>query len=220
MGGHGKTRVRFYFLVEGETEKWYLQWLCGKISEASPAYFADFRIGTRMSPHAYAKRMHPPEGSRVYTLLDYESTDPSHERRFAQQLHEMRNAGSRSGLDFMLGYTNYAFELWILLHRVLFTRPVYHRKDYLKPINQAFNTSFRSMPNYKKEKNFRQLLATLSVADVLSAVGRAEQIRLRNEMLGRTLLRFEGYQYYRHDPSLSVDLVIRDILQRMALEDS
>lgn len=208
----GKSKRTLYFLVEGETEKWYLEWLAEQLTAASDCFWADFRIGSHMAPDSFAKRMQPPLHSCVYTLLDFESTDPAHEARFFAQLREMRHTGARRGIDFRLGYANYAFELWLILHRMPFTRPVVHRKDYLRPINQAFGTSFQSMPNYKKEKNFRRLLRKISLSDVSEAISRAGQIRKRNEHNQCPLLTFEGYTYYRQDPSLSVDLLISDVL--------
>lgn len=212
-----KSKYTFYFLVEGQTEKWYLEWLAKQITAASDLFWADFRIATPVTPDSFVRRMHPPPYSPVYVLLDFESTDPAHEKRFFAQLRAMRGISARCGLDFQLGYANYAFELWLILHKIPFTRPIAHRKDYLRPINQAFGTSFQSMPNYKKERNFRRLLQKLSMDDVCRAVARAGEIRERNARDHFPLLTFEGYQYYRHNPSLSVDLVIRDVFTRIGL---
>lgn len=210
----GKTKLTMYFLVEGETERWYLQWLAEQVTAASPLYWADFRIGTRVRPDSFVRRMHPPAKEPVYVLLDYESTDAAHEAKFRSTLREMRQCADRTGVDFRLGYANYSFELWLILHRMDFMKPAAHRKDYLRAINQAFGTSFRSMPNYKKEKNFRRLLRMLTLEDVFRAMERAEQIRARCERLDCTLLSFQGYRYYRHDPSLSVDRIVADVFRR------
>lgn len=212
-----RSKLTMYFLVEGETEKWYFEWLGEKLTATSDAYWMDFRISTRLTPETCAKRMHPPSGTKIYTVLDFESLDPAHEARFQSILRSMRKAGERHGLEFMLGYTNFSFELWIILHKMPFTRPVYHRKDYLKPINEAYGTSFRSMPHYKKEKNFKRLLSKLTLEDVASAIERAEEIRRRNIHQGRTFLTYVGSTYCRSDPALSIDLVIRDILNRAGM---
>lgn len=213
----GKTKLTMYFLVEGKTELWYLERLAELITSASDQYWANFRIGTPVTPESFVRRQRPPAKSVIYALLDFESTDPAHEQRFLRTLHELRVCGTKHDVNFCLGYANYAFELWLILHKMPFLRPVCHRKDYLKTINDAFGTSFRSMPNYKKEKNFRRLLRTLDLRDVFAAMDRAQRLRERNEREHYPLLRYDGFQYYRHDPSLSVDLVIADVLERAGI---
>lgn len=214
-----RTVLTMYFLVEGETEKLYLEWLAAQLTAAQNSYRLRFRIAVRSSPHSCIKRFHPPDDSRIYVLIDYESTDPAHETAFQRKLHDMRLTGNRTGMDFMLGYSNYAFELWLILHKMSFTKPVYDRHDYLSYINTAFHCRLRSMHNYKKESSIRFLLAKLSLNDVRDAIARARQIDtvcLRNDA---TLLSSSGYRYFRHDPSLSVNLVIEDVLRRAGLEN-
>lgn len=206
-----------YFLVEGETEKLYLEWLAAKITAASDRFRVMFRIAVHSSPDSCVKRFGLAEGDRVYALLDYESTDSAHEEAFRGRLRAMRRTADRTGVQFILGYTNYAFELWLILHRISFTRPVYHRRDYLSYINIAFHTSFRSMHNYKNRGSLRRLLSGLTLDDVTGALQRACAIHAECRRIGATLLTFEGFRYYRHDPSLSVDGVVADILQRAGL---
>lgn len=54
------------------------------------------------------------------------------------------------------------------------------RSDYLYDINKCFNTQFDSMAEYKEEINFKRLLDTLTLENVLYAIENAEKIECQN----------------------------------------
>lgn len=65
-------------------------------------------------------------------------------------------------------YSNFTFDLWMVLHR----RDVVHcgdRKQYLRQINAVFGTDFQKMDEYKKEANFKAILASIGIKDVASS---------------------------------------------------
>ena len=117
-------------------------------------------------------------------------------------------------ITYTLGYSNFAFDLWMILHKADYTGPLDHRSQYLKPINRAFQEKFKSMDEYKTEDNFKRLLRNLSLSDVWKATARAERIMERNKEQGHLLHQLHGYKYYTVNPSLSVGEVVKDILIR------
>ena len=56
-------------------------------------------------------------------------------------------------ISYKLGYSNFSFELWIILHKNQQMSLVSHRKQYVKGINKAFNEDFQFIDDYKQEKN-------------------------------------------------------------------
>ena len=55
---------------------------------------------------------------------------------------------------YRFGYSNFSFDLWIVLHKTDCNGPLSHRSKYLTKINQAYHENLESMDDYKQEKNF------------------------------------------------------------------
>ena len=88
-----------------------------------------------------------------------------------------------------------------------------HRKQYIAPINKAYDESFENMDEFKHEANFKRCLKKLTLRDVIEAVKRAKAIMEINEQNGYTLHRYRGYSYYEENPSLMVWEIIEKILE-------
>ncbi len=58
-------------------------------------------------------------------------------------------------IKYTLGYSNFAFDLWMVLHKADCNRSLSYRHQYLDPINRAYQEHFSDMDEYKKENNFR-----------------------------------------------------------------
>jgi len=52
-------------------------------------------------------------------------------------LSEMKEAKTQKKITYELGYSNFAFELWMVLHKRDCNGPLNHRKQYLGPICQV-----------------------------------------------------------------------------------
>lgn len=72
-----------------------------------------------------------------------------------------------------------------------------HRKQYITPINQAFEENFQKMHEFKEENNFKKCLKKMDLSNVIAAVDRARKIMQRNQENGYTLYQYKGYQYYK-----------------------
>lgn len=117
---------------------------------------------------------------------------------------------------YSLGYSNYSFDLWIILHKSNMRIKRTHRSDYLSDINRNFNTHFESMARYKEETNFKRLLNSLTLNDVIFAISNAEKIEHQN-MRDYNKINHCGYEYYRENPSLSIHKCVKDILKTVGL---
>ena len=87
-----------------------------------------------------------------------------------------------------------------------------HRKQYITPINKAYNESFENMDEFKHEANFKRCLKKLTLGDVIEAVKRAKTIMDNNEKNGYTLYQYRGYSYYKENPSLMIWEIVEKIL--------
>ena len=71
-----KGVLKYYFSVEGETEKWYLEWLQTQInSTPSSEYNVSFNIQIQKDPLKRAKALPITERVEIWHLSDYESEE-------------------------------------------------------------------------------------------------------------------------------------------------
>ena len=211
-----KLRKNYYFSVEGETEKWYLKWLENQINNNDNASFkVNFNIYVQKDPVKAAKRITSLDNIEIVHVFDFE--EPQNEEAFKITLSSMKNAAKMKKVKkYNLGYSNYSFDLWIILHKSNMRIIRNHRSDYLSDINRNFNTHFESMAKYKEEANFKGLLNTLTLDDVINAISNAEKIEQQN-MKDYNKISHCGYDYYRENPSLSIHKYLKEILKTVGL---
>ena len=124
----------------------------------------------------------------------------------------MKEAKQQKKVSYELGYSNFAFELWIVLHKIDFNGCQTHRSHYLTPINKIFGEKFLNLDQYKNEANFKRCINKLSLDDVINAIKRAEKIQADNIAFGNKTICLHGYEYYEDNPALSINDVIKKIL--------
>lgn len=184
-----KQTKKYYFSVEGETEKWYLEWLMGQINQIPESrYKVSFDCSIEKNPYKYVKKKVFIGKTEIYHISDYESSEPVHEKQFKETMDNMKKAEQAGkNVVYKFGYTNLTFDLWIILHKMNCNASYVHRKNYIEPLNRAFGTSFENMDEYKHENNFKRCLKQLDIVSVLEAISRAKEIMKRNEENGYTL---------------------------------
>ena len=151
-----------YFLsCEGETERWYFEWLKNQINNDSrtknkvdikfkklmPSAFAKSNAGT------FTKDML--NDSIFCRIQDIEDYNDEHIKKFHLLLKSTKEARQRyKKISFIIGYSNFTFEVWILAHKAK-VREIVDRAYYYQEINSAYNTAFINNDDYKHENNFK-----------------------------------------------------------------
>lgn len=125
-------------------------------------------------------------------------------------MKEAQNIGKQ--ITYKSGYSNFTFDLWIVLHMMDCNTSYSHRRQYVTPINQALDERFENMDEFKKEANFKRCLGKLQLSNVIDAVERAKKIMQRNQENGYILHQYKGYRYYKENPSLMAWEAIEKIL--------
>lgn len=215
-----KKSKKYYFSVEGETEKWYLDWLQDTINN-DPSSRIKVSIISKIekNPLKWAKNIIVLSPIEITHLFDYESADPVHTRQFIDTLDllkQVRSLGKQ--ITYKIGYSNFAFELWIVLHKVDCNGALIHRDHYLTTINRAYGERYQSLHEYKHEDNFKRALRQLSLSNVRDAIHRSKQIMQRNIDIGYTLHKYKTYSYYKENPSLTIWESIEKILKDCGLD--
>lgn len=87
-----KEKISYYFSVEGETEKWYLNWLQQIINQA-PERKYDVILSVKVqSPIKRAKGISVLDKTEIFHLCDLESESEKHIKGFESTIEEMQLA--------------------------------------------------------------------------------------------------------------------------------
>jgi hypothetical protein len=201
-----KKALKYYFSVEGETEQWYFQWLEKQINSSQDAtYWAAINCKIYKDPLKYAKSLSVTQPTVITHVFDYESADDVHTVQFRTALERMKKAnGLSKKVTYQMGYSNFAFELWIVLHKADCFTKLAHRQQYLDLINRVYDEHFEDLRHYKYENKFKRILHKLCLQDVKDAIRRAQKIMNDNKENRYILHSYKGYDYYHENPSLSV----------------
>lgn len=208
-----KETKKYVFTVEGETEKWYLDWLCKKINEQEKLkYNVSIKAVVEQHPLSYAKGVNVKAVPMITHICDVESKEKVHVDKFQGILLEMKNAKTQKKIKYCLGYSNFTFELWIILHKRSCNGSFADRTKYLPIINHIFGEKFENLDQYKKEDNFKRCLSKITFDNVVEAIKKADVIMRENEINGKKKLEYKGYSYYEDNPSLNISECIKSIL--------
>ena len=216
---HLKENRTYYFSVEGETEQWYLEWLQQLINNDRTAkYTVKLDSKVQKDPLARAKQLTIIGKTEITHICDYESEEPIHVQQFKTTLDRMK-AAQNSGKDikYQLGYSNFTFELWIIIHKTDCNGALTHRRQYLAPLNTAYDQQFESLEQYKHENNFKHILGRLTLDNVRNAIQRSKVIMQRNQEACYILQQYKRYKYYKENPALSIWESIEKILKECEL---
>jgi len=214
-----KTTREYHFSVEGETEKLYLDWLQKIINnELSATHKVSIKSKIEKNPLKRVKSMSVLTNMEITHLFDYESNEDVHTTQFKKTLDLLKESTKLGKqLKYHLGYSNFTFELWMVLHKADCNTSIVHRREYLNPINRAYTERFENLDEYKHEANFHRVLGKLYLSDVKKAIERAKAIMLRNQANDLLLHEYKGYKYYKDNPSLSIWESIEKILRDCGL---
>lgn len=215
-----RESIKFYFSVEGDTEKWYLEWLSKAINESPDAkYNISLDCKIQKEPIKYVKGLSVLSRVELVHVFDRESEDAEHKGQFTKTLRSMKEAGRLRSIKYNIGYSNFAFELWMILHKLDCNGAKKHRKHYIGLINRAYGESFENLDEYKQARNFENVLKKLSLDDVLQAIRRSKAIMQHNKDVGYRLREESGFKYYEENPSLSIWEHIEKMLTKCGLSE-
>ena len=167
------------------------------------------------SPIKFAKTVNPLSTPSATHICDIESKEECYITKFKGVLEQLSNANKLVGRSFRynLGYSNLAFELWIILHKSNCNGSFTNRTQYLAPINRVFNEKFESLKEYKQKDNFKRCLSKISFDDVKNAICRANKIMKSNAENGLKENQYKGFTYYSDNPSLTINKAVEKILK-------
>ena len=134
-----KLTKKYYFSVEGWTEKWYLDWLKNKINADDGVQYKLATKSEVMKPVSFVKRFVTAAArTEIWHLADYEGHDRRMQfRGIIDDIRKAEKCGSQ--VTYHFGYTNMAFDLWMILHKQDFFVCCNSVKDYLRPLQKCYS---------------------------------------------------------------------------------
>lgn len=116
-----KPTNKYYFSVEGETEQWYLKWLQDMINSTEESVCkVSIDCPVKKNPLKHAKSLTVTRKIEIYHFFDYESDEPIHVQGFQDVMDNMKKAEKLGKqIKYKSGYSNFTFDLWIILHMVV-----------------------------------------------------------------------------------------------------
>lgn len=207
---------QFNMSVEGvNCEKMYFEHLA-KLINCSGRNKYNLRISPKvMSPLQYAKRnackiQNKALYFHVQDIEDYYNDELR--KKFYVMIDEMRDAEEMFGICYQLGYSNYTFELWILLHVADMNFDVINRSSYLKQVNQYFNRNYKSLKEFKSKAEFQRILDEFITLDsVFQAINRAGKIVESNDAKNKAKNNYKNIVFYRDNPDVTVHKIVQTI---------
>jgi hypothetical protein len=205
--------------VEGETEKWYFEHLKKLVNESEDSiYKLKLNPKIKKSPKSFTKTLTALDGKvRAFHICDYESNEPIHVEQFQNILKELKTSNAMKKVNYKLGYTNFSFELWMILHKKQQLSVLPHRKNYLSSLNQGYCEEFQFLNDYKKEKNFKRILSKIDLNDVKNAVNYATNIREIKCKNGVRMIEYLGFEYYKENPDLTINECVYEMLKECGI---
>ncbi|MDY4592410.1 MAG: RloB domain-containing protein [Eubacteriales bacterium] len=212
-----KENRTYTFSVEGNTEQWYLYRLQELINQSSEAkYRVKFNVKVEQSPLRLIKSINSITMPSIIHLCDIESQSEEHEKKFKNVLDEMKEVQKQKNVKYYLGYCNYTFDLWMVLHKKDCKTSFIDSTKYLKEINDGYDMHFISLDQYKTENNFNKCLSKISLKEVHNAIDRAEKIMNNNSNIYK-VIEYKKYSYYQENPSLTIWKHIKNILKECGI---
>ena len=84
--------------------------------------------------------------TEITHIFDYESEEEIHVKQFKITIERMKKAQNLGkNIKYNLGYNNFTFELWIILHITECNGTITHRRQYLEPLNHVYKDNFESL---------------------------------------------------------------------------
>lgn len=214
-----KSNIKYYFTVEGECEELYLDRLQTLInSEKESLYTVEIKSDVTSNLLKTAKNINPVTVPKtIYHLCDVEGIEDGDKTRFQDYLKDLKSVKNQKGLKYELGYSNFTFELWMVLHKMDCYGCLTHKGQYLSFINKVYGQEFNSLKTFKKKENFKKCLAKIELSDIKGAIKRSKIIMKKHKENGDREISFCTYKYFEDNPALTIWESVEKILEKCKL---
>ena len=223
-----KESRHVYISVEGDVcETLYFEHLRTLIN-SNPQGKYNLKLSIKKAnPYSYVKQnaykpMDKEKGKTIpfYHIQDVEDyNDEGLRKQFKALVDEMKKAEKDFRIPTFLGYSNYTFELWMLLHATDMKSPVANRYAYLKHINKYFCRKYQGLEEYKEGEEFNDILRKyVNLESVYAAIDRADYIDKQKKQSNQRCEQYRNLVIYPDNPYTTVHQVVSSILSLCGIQ--
>ncbi len=112
-----------------------------------------------------------------------------------------------------LGYTNYCFDLWLILHKEDYFSSVNSQDDYVGKLRQVYG--LRRDANIKKKEQVELILKQIDIEDIKAAIVRADIIASSN--LKKEANKTSQKHEYYDNPDTKIHNMLKSIFHKVGV---
>lgn len=199
------TCINYFCVVEGQQEALYIRHLSGLLNKSSKR-----RINFNIKTGKFKDLEKNNVDYDSVLIFDYDFKDVEFERNLSGCI-SLNKKNKRAGRNIYHAYSSASFDLWLILHKEHFDRPVSKAQGYIDEVRRIFGLD--SEADIKSEKIIKDILEQITLDDVKKAVERAEKICQKK--LPEDAVNINGEVYYPN-PDFSIHKFIKILLEQTA----
>lgn len=165
-------RKTYFCVCDGQQEEMYLKHVVFLLKKF-PERVVTFNT-TQDSPERLKKNYTEYDNAALFDY-DFKDTEFRQNINICEQLR--RESRKSKGKYVYHAYSNVNFDLWFILHKEDFNKPVTSNDAYVADVRRIYGLS--SEADIKEKANLERILKQITLDDVKHAIRRAEQIRAR-----------------------------------------
>ena len=220
-----KESKSYKISIEGEVcEKLYFEHLEMLINNCNKALYKAKFFVKKKNPLSFAKsrsNIYASKGNKHEGFIKYfhiqdieDYYDNFQKEKFFNLIDEINETKKVCNISvYELGYSNFTFDLWMVLHKCNLISPVSDRYQYYTYINKAYNKSYLHMDDYKGEAEFKSCISQITLDDAIQAIDRSKKIRKRHKDNKDHLESHGRFSFYRDNPDLTINDIVEEILK-------
>lgn len=180
------TCVNYFCVVEGQQEALYIRHLSKLLNQLSKRKI-NFNVKTGKLKDIEKNNV----DYDAVLIFDYDFKYVEFERNLSGCVN-LNKKNKRTKRNIYHAYSSACFDLWLILHKKYFDRPVSKAQGYINEVRRTFNLD--SEADIKSEKIIEDILNQITLDDVKKAVERAEEICQKK--LPSDAININGEVYY------------------------
>ncbi|MBQ8298268.1 MAG: RloB domain-containing protein [Clostridia bacterium] len=114
-----------------------------------------------------------------------------------------------------LGYSNYCFDLWLILHKKDYFSPVSNQASYAADVRKIYGLDKGT--DIKKADNVKKIMSQIELSDVVEAIKRGKAIAKNNSAKVPNLTAAKSYPYY-NNPDTQMHVLLEKILVKAGIK--
>lgn len=199
-------RKTYLCICEGQQEEMYLNHLAYLIKDFPSRVV---KLNTIIDRPFRLNKTY--EESDSAAIFDYDFNDVEFKRNLelCDKLDSLNKSKKRiKGKRVYHAYSNVNFDLWLILHKEDFNRPVFKNDSYLLDLKRAYGLGSRG--NIKSENTIKKILEQINLENIKEAIIRADKIREAKINSDKMII---GSTEYYTNPDFSLHEFIKIVLK-------